>query len=80
MSAEDSPSCLLRLRLTLPSSWRMLRIDWSVFAFSLLGVFWFCLFGSRHAGSSRPQVCSALIPMAQIKPSSSRAIAVMTFL
>ena len=77
MSAEDSPSCLLRLRLTLPSSWIAL---FNVFAFSFLGRFLFCLFVFCHTASCGVQACSALIEMAQIKPSSSRAIAVMIFL
>ena len=34
----------------------------------------------RHTASCGLQACSALIEMAQIKPSSSRAIAVMIFL
>ena len=41
MSAEGSPSCLLRLRLTLSSSWIAL---FKVLAFSLVGsCFCFCL-------------------------------------
>jgi hypothetical protein len=39
MSAEDSPSCLLRLRLTLSSNWIALFIGWSVFVSSLFGKF-----------------------------------------
>jgi hypothetical protein len=77
MSAEDSPSCLLRLRLTSSSSWIAL---FNVFAFSFLGRFLFCLFVFRHTASCGVQACSALIEMAQIKPSSSRAMAVMIFL
>ena len=50
----------------------------------LLFPFWesfcFCLFGFRHAASCRVHAASAFIPMAQMKPSSSRPIAVMVFL
>jgi len=48
--------------------------------FFLLGKVLFCLFVFRHTASCGVQACSALIEMAQIKPSSSRAIAVMIFL
>ena len=77
MSAEDSPSWLLRLRLTSSSSWIAL---FKVFAFFLFGRFLFCLFVFRHTASCGVQACSALIEMAQIKPSSSRPTAVMIFL
>ena len=40
----------------------------------------FCSFGPRHAASCCLQAASALIPIAQMKPSSSRPTAVMTFL
>ena len=57
-------------------------VHWLIcFAFSLFGeVFCFCSFGSRHAAICCLQAASALIPMAQMKPSSSRPIAVMIFL
>ena len=48
--------------------------------FPYLESFCFCSFGSRHAASRCSETASALIPMAQMKPSSSRAIAVMVFL
>ena len=80
MSAEDSPSCLPRLRLTLSSNWKALFIVGSVFCFSLFGKFLLLFFGSRHAAFCCIQAASALIPMAQMKPSSSRATAVMVFL
>ena len=49
--------------------------------FLIWKVLCFCSFGSSHAAICCLQaVASALIPMAQIKPSSSRAIAVMVFL
>src|ERR1022692_946270 len=51
MSAEDSPSCLLRLRLTLSSIWIMLFMNLSVFVFSFLGKFLLLFFRSgpcRH--------------------------------
>ena len=50
----------------------------SVFVFSLLGKF--LLFSSRHAASCCVQAASALIPIAQMNPASSRPIAVMAFL
>jgi hypothetical protein len=57
----------------------VLELDCHVqrFAFSFLGRF---CFSFRHTASCGVQACSALIEMAQIKPSSSRAIAVMIFL
>lgn len=50
------------------------------FAFSFLGRFLFGLFVFPHPASCSVQACSALMEMAQIKPSSSRAMAVMIFL
>jgi hypothetical protein len=47
--------------------------------FSLLGCFCFCLFFCQAAIRSLT-VVSALVPMAQMKPSSSRATAVVIFL
>jgi hypothetical protein len=47
-------------------------LHWKAFAF--------CLCDFRHAAIRCAQAASALIPMAQMKPSSSRATAVMTFL
>jgi hypothetical protein len=52
----------------------------SVFAFSLFGRFLFLPFGSGQAARCRVQADSALIPMAQMNPISSRPIAVMVFL
>jgi hypothetical protein len=46
----------------------------------LFGTFLLLSLGSRHAASRCAQAASALIPMAQMKPSSSRATAVMVFL
>jgi hypothetical protein len=80
MSAEDSPSCLLRLLLTLCSNWIVLFIGVLVFVFPYLESFCFCLCGSRHAAFCCMQAASALIAMAQMKPNSSRATAVMVFL
>lgn len=74
LKGEGSPSCLLRLRLTLSSSWIAL---FKVFAFSLVGKV--LLFGF-HAAIGCRQACSAFTPMAQMNPSSSRPTAVMTFL
>jgi hypothetical protein len=51
-----------------------------VFAFSLFGKFLLLLFVSRHAARCSVQADSALIPMAQMNPTSSRPIAVMVFL
>ena len=50
---------------------------WIVFAFSLFGR---VLVLSFHAAMGCRQLASALIAMAQIKPSNSRATAVMIFL
>ena len=51
------------------------------FAFSLFGEFLLLFFRSGHAAICCLQaIASALIPMAQMKPSSSRATAVMVFL
>ena len=80
MSAEDSPSCLLWLRLTLSSIWITLFIESSVFVFSFFGKFLLLSFGSRYAASCCWHAASALMPMAQMKPSSSRPTAVMIFL
>src|SRR5260370_6914281 len=57
-------------------------VHWLIcFCFFLIWkVFAFVLFGSLHAAICCLQAASALIPMAQIKPNSSRAIAVMVFL
>ena len=50
---------------------------WIVFAFSLLGRF---LGLSFHAAMGCRQLASTLMAMAQMKPSNSRATAVMIFL
>jgi len=54
-------------------------VHWLIcfFFFFIWKVFAFCSFGSLHAAIGCLQAASALIPMAQIKPTSSRAIAVM---
>jgi len=54
------------------------RLPCSTFCFFLSGKVF--VFSFRHTASCGVQACSALIEMAQIKPSSSRAIAVMIFL
>jgi len=74
---EDSPSCLLRLRLALFSNWAMSFICQLLFFLSLVR-FCFCS-GSSQATIRCWTVVSALTPMAQTKPSSSRATAVMIF-
>jgi hypothetical protein len=48
--------------------------------FSYLESLCFCSFGSRHAAIGCLHAASALMAMAQMNPSSSRAIAVMVFL
>ena len=74
MSAEESPSCLLRQRLTLSSSWNAL---FKVLLFSFFGEF---LFFAFHAAMGCVETRSALMAIAQMKPNSSRQNAVITFL
>jgi hypothetical protein len=76
--SEGSPSCLLGLPLALSSNLVELFIRW--FRFSFFGkVFAFVLaFRQAAIGSLAP--ASALIPIAQMKPNSSRLSAVMIFL
>ena len=73
---------MLRLLLALPSNWKLLFIGqflffilWKVFAFAFAFVL-----ALRQAAIFCMTAVSALIPMAQIKPSSSRLTAVMIFL
>ena len=77
---DDSPSGVRRLRLTCPRIGE--RCSWveSFLLFPYLESLCFCSFGSPHAASCCLQDASALIPMAQMKPNSSRATAVMVFL
>ncbi len=56
-----------------PRSWMI------VFAFPLLGRFCLC-FGYCQAAARWLAIVSALVPMAQMKPNSSRATAVVIFL
>jgi hypothetical protein len=80
-SGEDSPACMLRLLLALYSKWWTQFIGFEVFVFSFLGRFCFCsCFGLSHAALLPRVAASARIPMAQMKPSSSRPTAVMIFL
>ena len=72
--AEDSPSRVPRLRLTLSSNWIAL---FKVLLFPLVGEVFVFVF---HAAMDCWQACSALTPIAQTKPSSSRPTAVTTFL
>jgi hypothetical protein len=61
----------------------VLELDYAVhrcFCFSLFGKVLFLLFVFHHAASCCVQADSALIPMAQMNPVSSRPIAVMVFL
>jgi hypothetical protein len=67
MSAEDSPSCLLRLRLTLSSNWITLFIGVFVFAFSLFGKF--LLLPFRGQGQQQPWQVMATIDQADIRGS-----------
>jgi hypothetical protein len=68
---------LLWLLLALCSSLAALIICWVVFAFPS----WECFFlAFRQAASRCLTVVSALVPMAQMKPNSSRATAVVIFL
>jgi hypothetical protein len=62
---------LLRLLLALCSSLVALFIRWVVFAFA---------FAFRQAAIRCLTTVSALVPMAQMKPNSSRATAVVIFL
>ena len=70
-SLEGSPSYWPRLLLALSSNWSMLFMD--CFAFSFSGEFCFCL---CQAAICCATDLSVLTPMAQTKPSSSRATAV----
>jgi hypothetical protein len=75
---------LLRLLLALCSSLVALFIRWVVFAFSFFGMFFAFAFAFAFAFSQAAIRCltsvSALVPMAQMKPNSSRATAVVIFL
>jgi hypothetical protein len=51
-----------------------------IFAFFFLGKFFVFCIGSRQAAARCLTIVSALVPMAQMKPSSSRATAVVIFL
>ena len=73
-ACEGSPSCWLRLRLALSSNWAMLFM---VFAFSFFGTFLFLFLLFDQAANFCLLAASALRPMAQMKPSSSRPTAVM---
>jgi hypothetical protein len=77
--AEDSPSCLPWLLVALPSNWSELFIGRSVFVFSFFGKFLLLLLLFCQAAICCLLAVSALTPMAQMKPSSSRPTA-MTIL
>jgi hypothetical protein len=70
--------------LALPAASSVFEMDVTVHRFSVLSFFLlreFCLcFGCCQAATCCLEIVSALIPMAQIKPSSSRATAVTIFL
>jgi hypothetical protein len=79
-ASEDSPSCLLRLRLVLSSSWLMLFIGLRVLVFSFSGRFlllFLLLLFAGYAAIVWLVVVSVFTPMAQMKPSSSRPTAVV---
>jgi hypothetical protein len=82
--AEDSPSCLPWLLLALSSNLVPRFIRGFVFVFSFPGKFLFLpfafVFALRQAAIGSLLDASALIPMAQMKPSNSRPTAVMIFL
>jgi hypothetical protein len=71
---------VLRLLLALSSNLVELFIRSVVFAFSFLGKVFAFAVAFRQAALDGLAACSALIPMAQMKPSSSRPSAVMIFL
>ena len=75
---EDSPTCLHRLLLALPSNWVTSFMRRIVFVFSFLEVFAFAfVVAFRQAAFCCLTAASALVPMAQMKPRSSRPTAVM---
>jgi len=78
--SEGSPSCVLGLLLALSSNWVELLILWIVFAFSFVGKVFAFVFAFRQAAIRCLAAVSALIPIAQMKPNSSRPSAVMIFL
>ena len=86
--SEGSPSCVLGLLLALSSNLVTLFIRWVVFFFHSLerfcfGLWAFPLLQNRsfcQAAIGFLVAASALTPMAQMKPSSSRPTAVTIFL
>jgi hypothetical protein len=68
------------LLLALSSSLLKLVIRWVVFVFSFFGRFFAFAFAFRHAAIRSLAAVSALIPIAHMKPKSSRPRAVMIFL
>jgi hypothetical protein len=77
--AEDSPSCLPWLPLTLSSNLLPLFMTWSSLLFTSWQAF-AVVFAFRHAAVRSLLDASALVPMAQMKPSNSRPTAVTIFL
>jgi hypothetical protein len=78
-AVEDSPTCLLRLRLALASNGWMMFIWLRVFVFPLSGKFLLLLLLLLfvcHAAIAWRAAVSVFTPMAQMKPSSSRPTAV----
>lgn len=76
--SEGSPSCVLGLLLALSSNLMEWFIGWAAFVFSFFGKVF--AFAFRHAAIRCLAAVSALIPIAQMKPNSSRPSAVMIFL
>lgn len=78
--SEGSPSCVLGLLLVLSSYLVELLIGWVVFVFSFFGKVFALARAFRQAAIRCLAAVSALIPIAQMKPNSSRPSAVMIFL
>ncbi len=75
MLAPSAAGSVLELEITVHASVFCFFILWKVFAFAFVFVL-----ALRQAAIRSLLAASALIPMAQMKPSSSRPTAVMIFL
>ena len=71
---------MLRLLLALCSNWLSWFMRWVVFCFFILGKVFAFVLAFRQVAIRSLLAASALVPMAQMKPSSSRPTAVMIFL
>ena len=78
--SEGSPSCVVGLLLALSSYLVELFIRWVVFVFSFFGKVFAFAVAFRQAAIRSLAAVSALTPIAQMKPNSSRPSAVMIFL